>query len=139
MEVEVFGDSLFRSILNGHEVNRGTKATGLNANGQRVPLKKGRLQLELEGSEFLFRNWEIKLTKRDSLYAIWHKEGCMDPAYQEYSRDANLHVAALCKTPAALGLEKLSPQARKGKRNPGGFDFQGRLIRSPSAFFPLIE
>jgi hypothetical protein len=27
MEVEVFGDSLFRTILNGNEVNRGTKAT----------------------------------------------------------------------------------------------------------------
>ena len=106
MEVEVFGDSLFRTILNGHEVNRGTKATGTNANGQRVPLKKGRLQLELEGSEFLFRNWEIKLMKKDSLYAIWHKEGCMDPAYLEYSQDANLHVAALCKTPVGVGLKK---------------------------------
>jgi hypothetical protein len=104
-----------------------------------VPLKKGRLQLELEGSEFLFRNWEIKLTKKDSLYAIWHKEGCMDSAYQEYSKDANLHVAALCKTPASVGLKKALPQKKRAKRNPGGFDFQGRLIRSPSALIPLIE
>ena len=42
-----------------------------------MPLKKGRLQLELEGSEFLFKNWEIRLLKQDSLYSIWYKEGCM--------------------------------------------------------------
>ncbi|MEO7426191.1 MAG: DUF1080 domain-containing protein [Fibrobacteria bacterium] len=139
MEVEVFGDSLFRSILNGHEVNRGTKATGLNANNQRVPLKKGRLQLELEGSEFLFRNWEIKLTNRDSLYAVWYKEGCLDPAYQEYSKDANLHIGTLCKTPAVTGLVKTLPQKKaEGKRKSRGFDFQGRLLRGPSALVPAI-
>ncbi len=147
MEVEVFGDSLFRSILNGHEVNRGTKATGTNAAGQRVPLKKGRLQLELEGSEFLFRNWEIRLAKKDSLYAIWHKEGCMDPGYQEYSQDANLHVAALCKTPVSVSLKRAPPRSGKGepKAEPkaehkaAGFDFKGRAIRGPAAFIPVVE
>ncbi len=139
MEVEVFGDSLFRTILNGHEINRGTKATGLNANNQRVPIKKGRLQLELEGSEFLFRNWEIKLMKSDSLYAIWHKEGCMDPAFTEYSKEANLHIASTCKTPATVSVKKPLAQRRLNKRNPKGFDYQGRKMRDPSKILPVME
>jgi hypothetical protein len=129
MEVQAFGDSLFRNLLNGHQVNQGTKATWQNPQGQRVPLKKGRLQLELEGSEFLFRNWEIRLLKQDSLYSIWYKEGCMDPAFQEYDAGANLHIASMCKTPATVGLR----QSRLELQEPGDYaiavhDAAGRLV-----------
>lgn len=105
MEIEVHGDSLFRNILNGHEVNHGGKSTWQDASGKRVPLKQGRVQLELEGSEFLFRNWEIRLFPKDSLYAKWYVEGCMDPAFKEYSAAANLHVASLCKTAATAVMK----------------------------------
>jgi|GEM_PF-6600217 len=128
MEVEVFGDSLFRNILNGQEVNHGSKSTGAGANGARVPIKKGRLQLELEGSEFLFRKWEIKLMKRDSLYTVWYKEGCLDPDFQEYSPEANLHIASLCKTPATVGLKQRSKAEFSTARAQKLYDAQGRRV-----------
>lgn len=103
MEIEVYGDSLFRNILNGFEVNHGSHSTWMNQ-GQRQPLTKGRIQLELEGSEIRFRNWEVKLFKKDSLYATWYKEGCRDPAYVEYAPAANLHVGTLCVTPKASAV-----------------------------------
>jgi hypothetical protein len=129
MEIQVYGDSLFRNLLNGHETNHGTKATWQNPQGQRVPLKKGRLQLELEGSEFLFRNWEIRLLRQDSLYSIWYKEGCMDPSFQEYSAAANLHVKDMCKTAATAILDHGNLELREA----GGYevavhDASGRLV-----------
>lgn len=129
MEAQVFGDSLFRNLLNGHELNHGTKATWQNPQGQRVPLKKGRLQLELEGSEFLFKNWEIRLLKQDSLYSIWYKEGCMDPGYQEYDKGANLHIASLCKTPATVSLDQGNLELRAtGKYEVVAHDVSGRVV-----------
>jgi len=68
IEVKVYGDSLFQNLLNDHVVNYGNKPTRKNSAGQRVALNKGLVQLELEGSEFLFRNWEIRLFKLDCLY-----------------------------------------------------------------------
>lgn len=129
MEVQVFGDSLFRNLLNGHEMNHGSKATWQNPQGQRVPLKKGRLQLELEGSEFQFRNWEIRLLKQDSLYPILYKEGCMDPSFQEYNAGANLHLAGLCKTPSTAILDKGDLELREtGAYDVAVHDASGRLV-----------
>ncbi len=137
----VYGDSLFILYLNGHEVNRGTKATWQNPQGQRVPLKKGLIQLEAaEGSEYLFKNIEIRLFKQNSLYSIWYKEGCLDPAYQEYNQDANLHVASMCKTPATTILDKGNLEMREpGTYDISVHDVHGRLVtryqaRGPAHF-----
>lgn len=115
MEVEVHGDSLFRNLLNGYEVNFGTKSTWQNTQGQRVPLKSGRVQLELEGSEVQFRNWEIRLLPKDSLYQAWYVEGCRDPDYVEYAAEATLHVASKCVTRKSTSLSQRGDRGRPGK------------------------
>lgn len=112
MEIEVFGDSLFRNILNGFEVNFGSASTWMNQ-GRRVPLTEGRIQLELEGSEIQFRKWEVRLFKADSLYSIWYREGCRDPDYTEYSATANLHVASLCKVLKTSSANRVGSRAQK--------------------------
>lgn len=131
MEIRVWSDSLFQNHLNGVQVNHGEKSTWLNPQGQRVPLTEGRIQLELEGSEFMYRNWEIRLLKKDPLYTKWYVEGCKDPSYKEYSATANLHVAGLCVNLAPAGIEKSfgsGPPNRQGYRlvlRDDGLGFEG--------------
>jgi hypothetical protein len=106
MEIQVWSDSLFQNLLNGTKVNYGTKSTWQPPQGPRVRLTEGRVQLELEGSEVMFKNWEIRLLKQDPLYKKWYVEGCRDPAFKEYLATANLHIASLCLTPATVSIEK---------------------------------
>jgi len=103
MEIRVWSDSLFQNVFNGHIINHGNNSTYENSQGQRVPLTEGRVQLELEGSEIMFRNWEIKLMPKDPLYDSFYVEGCMDPGYLEYSEQANLHISDMCVTAAVRG------------------------------------
>ncbi len=129
MEIEVHGDSLFKNILNGTEINHGTKSTWINSDKQKVPLKKGRVQLELDGSEFFFKNWEIRLFKQDSLYNKWYVEGCMDPGYKEYSKTANLHMQSYCKSLNAASFVK----SHIDFNQPGQYeitvkDFTGKIV-----------
>lgn len=90
-------------------MKHGGKSTWQNPQGQRVPLKEGRVQLKLEGSEIQFRDWEIRLLKQDHLYGEWYVEGCRDPACKEYSASANLHIQTLCLTPVPVSLGKSVP------------------------------
>jgi len=130
MEIKVYGDSLFQNIQNGTLVNYGTKSTWQNPQGQRVPLKEGRVQLELEGSEFLFRNWEIRLFKQDSLYSKWYVEGCMDPTFKDYSPSANLHVQSLCKTPTSIGIQKKKFNVFTiSKKNGKNYNVRGQKVK----------
>jgi hypothetical protein len=96
MEIRVWSDSLFQNVFNGNIINYGDKSTYENPEGQRVPLTEGRIQLELEGSEIMFRNWEIKLMPQDPLYDSFYAEGCMDPAYVDYDETADLHKPEWC-------------------------------------------
>jgi len=126
IEVKVYGDSLFQNLLNDHVVDYGIKPTCKNSAGQRVALNKGRVQLELEGSEFLFRNWEIRLFKLDSLYSKWYREGCTDPAYKEYSKTANLHIQSMCQVPVGiLPRVKQKKISQKISSIPSGVDIRG--------------
>ncbi len=129
MEIQVYGDSIFKNILNKTEVNHGSKSTWQNADGKRVPLTSGRVQLELEGSEFYFKNWEIRLFKQDSLYSTWYVEGCMDPGYKEYSKTANLHIQSLCKSLNAASIEKSHIDFNQaGQYDITVKDFTGKIV-----------
>ncbi len=60
MEIRVDGSNKATFILNGEVVHEITNFTQVNEKGEKVPLEKGRIGLQAEWAELLYRNIRIK-------------------------------------------------------------------------------
>ena len=65
MEIQVHGSEKAVFILNGEIVHEITNFTQKNADGERVPLETGRIGLQAEWAELLYRNIRIKELKAE--------------------------------------------------------------------------
>lgn len=65
MEIRVDGSNKATFILNGEVVHEITNFTQKNAKGEKVPLEKGRIGLQAEWAELLYRNIRIKELKAE--------------------------------------------------------------------------
>ncbi len=65
MEIRVHGSKKATFIFNGEVVHEITNMTQKDQNGKRVPLEKGRIGLQAEWAELLYRNIRIKELKAE--------------------------------------------------------------------------
>ena len=63
MEIRVYGSEKAIFIFNGEEMLVTTNFTQRNEQGERVPLEKGRIGLQAEWAEIMYRNIRIKELK----------------------------------------------------------------------------